>query len=215
MPQPELITQLTDRAQAVLGDKARVLITLVGAPGSGKTTVATDVAEKLNDRGIKACVVSMDGFHYPMTKLEQQIGYENAHKYRGAPYTFDAQGVVDLARRLKHPGIDVTYPTFDHAIKDPVPDGAVAPADTRVVIFEGNYLHLQDQPWCQIRDLADDSWSITVEQAVARVRLAKRHLASGIVHTIDEGLLRADSNDIPNGVYICEHSRPAAFTFDN
>lgn len=215
MIKPELISQLADRARSVLGDKHRIVITLVGSPGSGKTSIAEQVVAKLNKDGIETALVSMDGHHYPMKLLIEKIGEEKARKFRGAPYTFDAQGVVDLMKDLKKGSADVSYPTFDHKIKDPVANGATAPATARIIIFEGNYLQLRDEPWNQINALADDTWAVKVDPKIVRVRIAKRHLASGIVNTLEDGLAQADQNDIPNGIYVNEHSFPAALTVTN
>lgn len=203
------VAELADRAENAVNGKERVLISLAGIPGSGKSTTAALVTDELNKRGIPAEVVGMDGFHYTRKELAKRIGEEKAIKYRGAPYTFDAAGVVDLARHLVRPGQPVKFPTFDHAVKDPVLDGGEVAPNTRVVILEGNYVHLDEPEWKDIMKLATDTWFVDVDKAVARARLAKRHVESGIVGNLAAGEARADSNDLVNGDYINAHSAPA------
>lgn len=45
----------------------------------------------------------------------------------------------------------------------------------------------------------DEVWFVEVDFAVARKRLAKRHVKAGLVETEEEGDRRAIENDLPNG----------------
>lgn len=45
----------------------------------------------------------------------------------------------------------------------------------------------------------DEVWFVEVDFAVARKRLAKRHVQAGLVATEEEGDRRARENDLPNG----------------
>ncbi|GMM50296.1 Yfh7 protein [Starmerella bacillaris] len=212
--QAESVSELVSRAESITSKvKGRVLIVINGVPGAGKTTIVNKVASALNAKGIKTKVVGMDGFHYPMKQLISMIG-DDAYKFRGAPYTFDAAKVVEMARLLKCSDEDIPYPTFSHAIKDPVLDGLVQ-KDTRLILFEGNYLLLNDEPWDQIRTYADDTWGVMLNPNIVRKRIAQRHLDSGLVTTFEEGLAKADSNDLVNGKYIIEHSIPANIVYEN
>ncbi|KAM0335407.1 hypothetical protein ACHAQA_000452 [Verticillium albo-atrum] len=93
-------------------------------------------------------------------------------------------------------------PSFDHARKDPLPDNITISSQAKVVIVEGNYTLLNEEPWKQIADLVDDKWFVDAAENVARHRLAARHLEAGIEKTLDLALSRADENDVPNGTYI-------------
>ncbi len=51
----------------------------------------------------------------------------------------------------------------------------------------------------------DHRWFVDVHPSVARERLAARHLAAGIVSTIEEGFRRADESDFLNAEEIRQY----------
>lgn len=185
----------------------RIVIAIAGMPGSGKTTLAARVAQLINKISGKdiAEVVPMDGFHLTRAQLDQFPDPKEAHFRRGAPFTFDGQGVVDMVKHLRAGG-QVAVPTFDHKVKDPVPDGLIVPSERKIILIEGLYLLLEDDPWCQIAQYVDDKWLITVEEDLARKRVAKRHVAAGIATSLEDGLSRFDGNDAANGRLVLEKS---------
>lgn len=69
----------------------------------------------------------------------------------------------------------------------------------RIVIFEGNYLALDKEPWRTAAGLMDEVWFVEADLGVARRRLARRHVAAGIAKDEEEGDRRALENDLPNG----------------
>ncbi|KAJ3459880.1 hypothetical protein MRS44_015953 [Fusarium solani] len=185
----------------------RVLIALAGVPGSGKTTVSDALIQDLNKDGIRdVAVLPMDGFHYSRATLSSFDDPAEAFRRRGAPFTIDAAAFLELIVQLRATPVgascdetQIKAPSFDHAIKDPVPDAITIPSQTRLVIIEGNYTLIDQAPWSIISKLVDDRWFVDVPTDVARERLAARHLKAGIETTRDAALLRAEENDIPNG----------------
>lgn len=188
----------------------RVLVALAGPPGSGKTTVVENIARRIRDSPSPpgVAVVSLDGFHLTRAELLDLPNPEEAVARRGAPWTFDAAAAVDLVRELKAAfGVrDVVVPTFDHAVKDPVPGGLVVPRDIEACIVEGNYVLSDEGAWAAIAGLVDERWLLAVDPARARARVAARHVASGIEPNMELALARTDYNDVPNGVFVMERS---------
>lgn len=191
--------------------RPRVLVAIAGRPGAGKTTLARRVADALNasctaDRPhYKACVVGMDGYHLPRAQLDAE-----GLRRRGAPWTFDAAAVVRLVEQLNISTFrnlpDITAPSFDHAVKDPVQDDLRIDRRTNVVLLEGNYLLLKEAPWGRIAEMADETWLVACDPEVAKRRLAQRHLNAGIVDNIEDGYKRVQDNDGPNGEYLLANS---------
>jgi len=143
----------------------------------------------------------MDGFHYSRAQLDAMDDPEEAHRRRGAAFTFDAEGYVALIDRLREPietGREVKAPSFDHARKDPVMDDIVIGSDHWIVVIEGNYVALDLEPWSEAARKLDALIFVEVEEVIAIKRLAARHVAAGIAADEEEGLARASGSDLDN-----------------
>lgn len=211
----EIYQSLTERALALKtrlldGRKPqeRVVVILAGPPGSGKSTIAARVVSRLNASSTTpfAALLPMDGFHLPRATLDALPNSAEAYARRGASWTFDSASVLSLVRVLYSsrysPSETILAPSFDHALKDPVASGIKIGPDIKFIILEGNYLLLDEEPWRGIKDLVDDAWFVDVDPELARTRIAKRHIKSGIEHTWESAVRRAEGNDLLNGVII-------------
>lgn len=166
------ITALADRARALAESRERrVLLALVGAPGAGKSTLAEALIDAL---GPRAALVPMDGFHYSQRMLEK-LGRSQR---KGAPDTFDAEGLAALLARIRTATAPVYAPIFDRTIEEPIAAGTVVPIEADVVVVEGNYL-LLDGSWSPLRALFDESWFLRVPPGVRVERLVQRHMRFG------------------------------------
>ncbi|KAF7544811.1 hypothetical protein G7Z17_g9656 [Cylindrodendrum hubeiense] len=181
----------------------RLLIALAGPPGSGKSTIADKVVQQVESMpsGPSIVAVSVDGFHLSRATLRSLPNAMEALARRGAPWTFDGAAAAKLVEQLRDGAGKylVTAPTFDHAVKDPVPDGLRVGPHVQVCILEGNYLLSDEEPWDGIASLVDDCWLIEVDTSLARSRVAQRHLKSGIEDTMEKALKRTNENDLVNG----------------
>ena len=65
-----LVDQLTQRLAAD-GAPERLVVGLVGAPGSGKSTIAEQLKTGLKAAGVFAGLVAMDGFHLSNAVLDE------------------------------------------------------------------------------------------------------------------------------------------------
>ncbi|KAH8801439.1 phosphoribulokinase/uridine kinase [Xylogone sp. PMI_703] len=203
------------------------LVSIAGAPGSGKTTIANKLVDLLKEENALytlqqdpapfAVSISIDGFHYPRSTLDGFPNRTVAYMRRGAPWTFDIGGILTFINHLRQwadqgnkdrpPGAvgeTLRAPSFDHAIKDPVPDAITIYPGTSIIILEGNYLLLDEDGWRNIRDLIDLSIFIDVDVGEMRKRVAKRHVTAGIESNLDDGYNRVDRNDLLNAQLIKE-----------
>ena len=183
--------------------KDRVLIALAGVPGSGKTTLADKIKRDYlaltgSDPNTVA-VLSIDGFHKTRKELTNMKNPEEAFRRRGAPFTFDGPGCANRIRDVKYKmDSDVTWPSFDHAEKDPVFDAIVISRQCRLVIIEGIWVLHRTDGFNELEGLFDNSWYLDTPRELANARLAERHMkAWGI--SLEEALERIAINDKPNG----------------
>jgi pantothenate kinase len=126
----------------------------------------------------------------------------HAHARRGAEFTFDGLSFLALVKavRAQKPSSPPIYaPSFDHALKDPKENDIPILASTKVVVFEGNYLSLDRDPWKEAAGLMDETWFVEVDFEIARQRLVERHVRTGVARNEDEAERRARENDLVNG----------------
>jgi pantothenate kinase len=168
------LAALHARARALVRTGRRAILGIVGAPGSGKSTLAAHLAAALGPD--TAAVVPMDGFHLANGELER-LG---RRQRKGSPDTFDAAGYTALLRRLREPGENCVYaPQFHREFEESIAGAIPVPAETPLVITEGNYLLLDDGPWAGVRPLLDETWYVATDDATRLDRLVRRHAAHG------------------------------------
>ncbi|MEU0152749.1 nucleoside/nucleotide kinase family protein [Micromonospora fulviviridis] len=167
------LDELVDRARALAADGPRQLLGIAGAPGAGKSTLAERLVAEV---GPAARLVPMDGFHLAQAELVR-LG-RDARK--GAPDTFDVNGFVSVLRRLRRlEPTSVWAPAFRRDLEEPVAGAIEVPPEVRLVVTEGNYLLLRDDPWEEVRTLLHQIWFLDLDAELRVRRLTARHEAYG------------------------------------
>jgi pantothenate kinase len=151
----------------------RVLIGIAGAPGSGKTTLATALVAGLGGFP-RTAHVPMDGFHLADVELAR-LGRADR---KGAPDTFDADGYAALLRRIAA-GEAVWAPSFERTLEQPIAQSIPVPAETQIVISEGNYLLAPAPQWRAARAVFDEVWFCREDENERLRRLIARHVEFG------------------------------------
>ena len=144
----------------------RLVIGVAGPPGCGKSAFSALLAAVINARTAQdiscqdtACVVGMDGWHYPNSYLDHHTFLQSGkmvhlRSIKGAPETFDAQAMLTCLERIRQGGT-VDYPVYSRRLHDPIPNGGQIRLNHRYVIVEGNYLFLNEPPWDAFRATFD------------------------------------------------------------
>ncbi|WP_405100425.1 nucleoside/nucleotide kinase family protein [Micromonospora sp. NBC_01412] len=165
--------ELVARARDLAGAGPRQLLGIAGAPGAGKSTLAERVVAEV---GQAARLVPMDGFHLAQAEL-RRLG-RDARK--GAMDTFDVGGYVALLRRLHRlEPISVWAPQFRRDLEEPVAGAVEVPPEVRLVVTEGNYLLLPEDPWDEVRSLLHEVWFLDLDAELRHRRLTVRHESYG------------------------------------
>ncbi|WP_251976913.1 nucleoside/nucleotide kinase family protein [Salinicola avicenniae] len=169
----DIAPEILHAAQRLIDSAPRQILGLVGAPGSGKSTLSEALVSAL---GARAQVVPMDGYHLSNRQLAQ-LGRSQR---KGAPDTFDAGGYRDLLGRLRASDDETIYaPGFYREIEEPIAASIAVPPATSLVITEGNYLLLPDAPWPAVRAAIDEVWFLDVDRELREQRLVARHMQFG------------------------------------
>ncbi|WP_455835677.1 nucleoside/nucleotide kinase family protein [Pseudarthrobacter siccitolerans] len=201
MDTPE-ITEAMDALRARMVPGRRTILGIAGAPGSGKSTFAAWIRQQFEPG--RAVVVPMDGFHLGNAIIDGTP----LRQRKGAIDTFDAAGYLSLLRRLVRRDEPVVYaPEFRRAIDEPVAASIAIPADVPLVITEGNYLLVDQEPWKEVRAQLDEVWFVDTPQALRLSRLVERHMSFGMDRAA--AVAWANGPDEANAVLI-QATRPAA-----
>lgn len=155
-------------------DLDRIIIGIVGKPGSGKSTIALEIQRQLNSELV--AIVPMDSFHMSNKILKAK----NLLHCKGAPNTFDVEGFFQLLTRIReddsHP---IYYPIFHREIEESINGEGVISGDARVILVEGNYLLSKSEGWEKFQPIFDYIYFIQIPEKVRIQRLISRHVEFG------------------------------------
>ncbi len=190
------------RRLAETATPVRRIVAVVGAPGSGKSTLAERLAAALPG----AAVLPMDGYHYDDGLLVAR----GLRARKGAPETFDVGGLQSMLQRLRRNEEDeIAVPAFDRDLEISRAGARMIGREVKTLIVEGNYLLLAAPPWLQLHALYDVAVSLDVPEAELRRRLIARWRGYGL--SDQEIAAKVEGNDLPNGRFMRENSKPADF----
>ncbi|WJX78957.1 hypothetical protein P8452_62129 [Trifolium repens] len=215
-----LVRRILPPASVSLNPNYKFFVGLAGPPGAGKSTIAHEVASRVNklwpekassfDSQVRppdvAIVVPMDGFHLYRSELDAMKNPEEAHARRGAPWTFNPTRLLTCLKNLRVHG-SVYAPSFDHGVGDPVEDDIFVNLQHKIIIVEGNYLLLEDGVWKEISSLFDEKWFIDIDIDKAMQRVLKRHISTG--KPADIAKQRVENNDRLNAELIMKSKKNA------
>jgi pantothenate kinase len=104
---------------------------------------------------------------------------------------------------------DVAVPVFDRRLEISRAGARIVAADVRILITEGNYLLLKQEPWRQLAPLFDLTVMLRERRSTLEHRLMQRWLSYGFSEA--EARAKISANDLPNIDLVLEGSRKADF----
>ena len=185
-----------------------LIVGISGAPGTGKSTIAKIIVEKLNTAGANAEYCPMDGFHFSNKELKEM----NLSSVKGRIDTFDVEYFNISIAKLKSGKKPFYWPTYCRKIHDPVIEGVSITEEMKIFIIEGNYIFYKCDGWNKINDCFDLKIFLTADENIIKDRLLKRHLAGG--KSYDIAVEKVENVDIPNAHEILKSQLEADIVID-
>jgi len=187
-----LATSLFCRA----GSTPRLMVAVAGPPAGGKTAFATILVAAINAQAGDnvAALVGLDGWHYPNAYLATHFVERNGEQFslrsiKGASETFDAAAAYECLSQIRRGG-QVSFPVYSRALHDPILAGGTVSSSHRIVVVEGNYLLLAEEPWARFCALFDVRLFITARLETLVDGLMARHVRGGKTRAAAEQQVR-------------------------
>ncbi len=193
------LSRLAKLAAGLVVDGRRAVLGVAGAPGAGKTTFveALMAAVAQAQGGEWVAHLPMDGFHLADVQL-RRLG---ALSRKGAPDTFDAVGYAHVLERVHGCPDEVIFvPGFERTLEQPLAAALVIPPSAKLVVTEGNYLLLDQEPWTRARAQLDEVWFVSTDDEVRVSRLVDRHVRFG--KSREDATEWVTSSDEPNAALV-------------
>jgi pantothenate kinase len=182
-------------------DRDRYLLALAGPPGCGKSTVAALLCRFFTEKGVRALVLPLDGFHMKNEELKRRRikagdGDLSLYERKGAKESYDVERLLRTVSGLRS-GDPITWPVYSRVLHEPVEEGVPVGEGGCVCIVEGNYLLLNTEPWSRLRALFDKRILILGKRALMRKRIVSRKVRGGFTRREAEAhFLRSDALNI-------------------
>lgn len=161
---------------------SRIIVFLAAPPAVGKTTLCQflEYLSKQEKDVTEVQALGLDGFHY-------HSDYINSHNavvlgktvpmktVKGCPETYDTDKLQEKLAKIKDENI--LWPIYDRNIHDVVEDMTEVTKD--IVLIEGNWLLLNEEPWKSLKETADYTILIQSEEEMLKERLISRKVKGG------------------------------------
>jgi putative kinase len=161
----------------------RIFVYLVAPPGTGKSTLATFL-EKLSKEYADITdiqSVGIDGFHYNQEYLASHFSTKDASillkSIKGSPETFDVKKLENkIIESLEK---DIAYwPTYSRILHDVIDNDIQL--NSSIILLEGNYLLLNNNPWNKLKKYADQTIFINSDPSELKNKLIERKIDGGL-----------------------------------
>ena len=163
----------------------RVLIAVAGPPGCGKSSLAAILNNVINTLVGKniSIVAGLDGWHFTNKYLEEHTLVRSGasielKQIKGDPATYDHSKIKAFLNKVSS-GESVSFPVYSREKHDPIENAGLLNKNHLIVILEGNYWLLDQQPWVTFQNYFDYRIAITASPDNLVSGLRERHLRGG------------------------------------
>jgi fructose-1-phosphate kinase PfkB-like protein/pantothenate kinase len=169
--------------------QGRTLVGIAGGAGTGKSHLSALLALACNelwggdDEDPWAAWLSMDAYHLPNHVLEESVSADGLYTWKelkGHSFTLDAAAFEGDLRRIKsllHE--DVSLPTYDRTLHEPVAGGTCVCTHHKLVIVEGLHLLSEREGWNSANSHFDRRILLHVPLHVCREAVVRRKMNGG------------------------------------
>lgn len=179
--------------------KERIIVFMAAPPAVGKTTLCEflEYLSKQDQEFTDIQALGLDGFHYHSDYINSHdaivLGKKVPMKQvKGCPETYDTEKLRQKLEKIKIE--DILWPIYDRNLHDVVENQIKVTKD--IILIEGNWLLLKQEPWKSMQQYADYKILILAEEEMLKERLISRKEKGGL--TREEAVAWYQNSDSKN-----------------
>ena len=163
--------------------KERIIVFMAAPPAVGKTTLCEflEYLSKQDQELTNIQALGLDGFHYHSDYINSHDAIVLGEKVpmkqvKGCPETYDTEKLRQKLEKIKTE--DILWPIYDRNLHDVVEDQIKV--EKNIILIEGNWLLLKEEPWKTMQQYADYKILILAEEEMLKERLISRKEKGGL-----------------------------------
>ena len=180
--------------------KERIIVFMAAPPAVGKTTLCEflEYLSKQDQELTDIQALGLDGFHYHSDYINSHDAIVLGEKVpmkqvKGCPETYDTEKLRQKLEKIKTE--DILWPIYDRNLHDVVEDQIKVTKD--IILIEGNWLLLKQEPWKSMQQYADYKILILAEEDMLKERLIGRKEKGGLTRAeAEEWYKNSDSKNV-------------------
>lgn len=180
--------------------KERIIVFMAAPPAVGKTTLCEflEYLSKQDQELTDIQALGLDGFHYHSDYINSHDAIVLGEKVpmkqvKGCPETYDTEKLRQKLEQIKTE--DILWPVYDRNLHDVVEDQIKVTQD--IILIEGNWLLLKEEPWKTMQQYADYKILILAEEDMLKERLIGRKEKGGLTRAeAEEWYKNSDSKNV-------------------
>lgn len=178
----------------------RIIVFMAAPPAVGKTTLSQflQYISKEEKELTEIQALGLDGFHYHSDYINSHDAIVLGEKVpmkqvKGCPETYDTRKLRQELECIKTENI--LWPIYDRNLHDVVEDQIEVTKD--IILIEGNWLLLKQDPWKSMQQYADYKILILAEEQMLKERLISRKQKGGLSRKeAEDWYINSDSKNV-------------------